>query len=128
MAQAKVGYVDGYVLPIPKKNMTDYKKMAKLGAKVWMEHGALQYLESEGDDLKKQPYCLGFKDITQAKPSETVVFAFILFKNKAHRDKVNKKVMEDPRMSPEAFEGQKMPFDCQKMAFGGFKPLVSMSL
>ncbi len=126
MAHAKAGYVDGYVLPVPKKNRDAYKKMAKLAAKVWIEHGALQYLEAEGEDMKKQPFCMNFKQIVEPKRNESIIFAFVLFKSRAHRDKVNKKVMEDPRMNPENAE-KDMPFDCKRMIYNGFKTLVNMS-
>lgn len=114
-------YVDGYVIPIKKKNVKSYQKMASIGRKVWMEHGALDYYECVGDDLNT-PYGIPFKKLNKLKPDETVVFAFIVYKSKAHRDRVNKKVHQDPRMQPEKFT--EMPFDMKRFTAGGFKVLV----
>lgn len=123
-------YVDGFVIPIPKKNVKSYQKMAALGGNIWMKHGALQYFECIGDDLSVQtdPTKKGkanlFAKHLNLKPSETVIFSWIVYKNKAHRDAVNKKVMADPAMAPENWKGKKMPFDMKKMMYGGFKPIV----
>lgn len=114
-------YVDGFVIPMKKKNLSAYKKMAALGCKVWMEHGALEYYECTGDDLNS-PWGLPFPKLTKLKKDETLIFAFIVFKSKTHRDRVNKKVHTDPRMSPEKFPT--MPFDMNRMTVGGFKSLV----
>jgi uncharacterized protein YbaA (DUF1428 family) len=115
-------YVDGFVLVVPKKNLKAYASMAKVGAKVWREHGALEYRECVGDDLT--PKCgLPFPKLTKTKPGETVVFSWITYKSKAHRDKVNAKVMKDPRLAA-SMEGKEMPFDMKRMAYGGFKLLV----
>jgi uncharacterized protein YbaA (DUF1428 family) len=116
-----VRYVDGYVLPVPKKNLAAYKRLAKLGAKVWMKHGALEYAECVGDDLKPKGMP-GFPSIVKPKAGETVVFAYVVFKSRAHRDAVNKKVMKDPALA--AMMGEKMPFDFKRMVYGGFKVLV----
>jgi uncharacterized protein YbaA (DUF1428 family) len=116
-----MAYVDGFVLPVPKKNIKAYEGMAKIAAKVWMEHGALAYHECVGDDLAVQ-FGMPFTKLAKLKPSETVVFAWIVYKSKAHRDKVNAKVMKDPRLN--CMEGKKMPFDVKRMAYGGFKTLV----
>lgn len=116
-------YVDGFVIPLPKKNLSAYQKMAKMACKVWCEYGALAYHECSGDDLKIEGV-LSFLTMAQCKPSETVIFAWIAFKSRAHRDRVNAKVMKDPRLS--AFmDGKAMPFDVKRMAYGGFKALVS---
>jgi len=112
-------YVDGFVLPLPKKNIAAYKKMATLGSKVWLEHGALEYRECVGDDLDIKGVMPFAKTVT-AKPSETVVFAWITYKSRAHRDQVNAKVMKDPRMKAPT----KPPFDITRMAYGGFEVLV----
>ncbi|MBL8874859.1 MAG: DUF1428 domain-containing protein [Phycisphaerae bacterium] len=117
-----MAYVDGYLIPIPKKSVAAYKKMASVGCKVWMAHGALDYRECVGDDLKA-PWGLPFTKLLKTKPSETVVFAWIVFKSKAHRDKVNAAVMKDPRLTA-GMDMKKMPFDPKKMCFGGFKTLV----
>ena len=118
-----MAYVDGFVLAVPKANIERYKAMATLAGKIWMEHGALQYCECAGDDLAIEGM-ISFAKIAKAKPGETVIFAWVVFKSRAHRDKVNAKVMKDPRlakMGPET-----MPFDCKKMAYGGFKTLVNL--
>ena len=114
-------YVDGFVLPIPKNKLGVYKKMARLGAKVWMDHGALEYCECIGDDFKMQGVT-PFPKAIKSKPNETVVFAWIVYKSRAHRDRVNAKVMKDPRMNPA--EMTEMPFDMKRMMVGGFKVLV----
>lgn len=117
-------YVDGFVIPIPKKNVKAYLRMAKMGAAMWKEHGALAYTECVGEDLSV-PFGLGFKKMAKLKPSETAVFAWIVYKSRAHRDKVNAAVMKDPRMSEEAMAKMKMPFDVKRMATGGFEVIVS---
>lgn len=113
-------YVDGFVIAIPKKNLKDYLKMARLGGKVWMEHGALEYVEAVGEDLNVKGV-LTFPKMLKLKPGETAVFSFIVFKSRKHRDAVNKKVMADPRMK---MPPKGMPFDIKKMAYGGFKTIV----
>ncbi len=113
-------YVDGYVIPVPKKNLEAYRRMAKLGAKVWKEHGALEYVECVGDDLAVK-MGLPFTRLAKLKPQETAIFAFITYRSRAHRDAVNKKVMKDPRMQEAP---QPMPFDSKRITFGGFKVLV----
>jgi uncharacterized protein YbaA (DUF1428 family) len=113
-------YVDGFVLAVPKKNLAAYRKMAKMGARIWKKHGALDYKECVGDDLNL-PYGTSFHKLAKTKDGETVCFSFIVYKSKAHRDRVNKKVMEDPRMQKAP---SPMPFDMKRMAVGGFKVLV----
>ena len=115
-------YVDGFIIPIRKNKLKAYKKMATLGCKVWMEHGALQYYECVGAKLKS-PWGVPFTKLCKLKPNETVVFAFIIYKSKAHRDQVTKKVHKDPRMQPEQFKGA-MPFDMNRFSTGEFKTLV----
>ena len=117
-------YVDGYVLVIPKKNVKSYIQMAKQGKKLWMKYGALDYKECMGDDIKADNGSLPFDKLVKLKPSETVWFSFVTFKSKAHRKEVNKKVMADPEMSPENWEGKKMPFEMNRMSVGGFKVVV----
>lgn len=114
-------YVDGFVLPIPRKNIPAYKRIARLAAKVWKEHGALEYRECAGDDLQTK-FGVPFEKLAGAKRSETVILAWIVYKSKAERNRVNKKVMQDPRMT--AMCGKKMPFDMHKMSMGGFKVIV----
>jgi uncharacterized protein YbaA (DUF1428 family) len=115
-------YVDGFVLPVPKKNLDAYRRMAQKAGKLWREHGALDYKECAGDDLDVKmgvPFTRQFK----LKPGETVVFAYIVFKSRAHRDRVNAKVMKDPRLA-DSMNEKSMPFDVKRMVYGGFKVLV----
>src|SRR6266853_5744044 len=115
-------YVDGYVLPVPKKNLPAYRRMAKLGSKLWMDHGALEYRECVGDDLNTK-FGMTFPALVKPKPGETVVFSWIVFKSKAHRNRVNALVMKDPRLAKMA-DPKAMPFDCKRMVCGGFKVMV----
>ncbi len=114
-------YVDGFVLPVPKKNLKADARMAQTAGKVWREHGALEYRECVGDDLDVK-MGLPFGKSVKLKAGETVVFAYILYKSRAHRDRVNAKVMKDPRM--DAMMSEKPPFDYKRMYYGGFKVLV----
>jgi uncharacterized protein YbaA (DUF1428 family) len=116
-------YVDGYVLPVPKKNLQTYRRMAQKAAKVWCDHGALEYRECAGDDLNVK-WGVSFSKNMKVKPGETVVFAWIVFKSRAHRDQVNAKVMKDPRLA-NMMDAASMPFDCKRMVYGGFKVLVA---
>ncbi len=117
-------YVDGFLLPVPRKNLDAYRRMAQAAGKVWREHGALEYRECVGDDLKPKMGAL-FPRIVRLKPGETVVFSWIVFRSRTHRDSVNKKVMKDPRML-KMMETGPMPFDDKRMAYGGFKVLVDV--
>jgi uncharacterized protein YbaA (DUF1428 family) len=116
-----MSYVDGYVLPIAKKNLKAYRKMAAMGRKAWMKHGALDYKECIGDDLKPK-WGTPFMGVAKAKPGETVVFAYVVFKSRAHRDRVNAKVMKE--MAAMGDPSKDMPFDIKRMAYGGFKTIV----
>ncbi len=123
----KGNYVDGFVLVIPKKNAAAYKKMATEGAKIWKKFGALDYKECVGNDMKSNmgPGGLTFPKMAKASPKEEVWFSFIVFKNKKHRDQVNKKVME---YFSKKYSGEKewdMPFDTKKTAYAGFSVVVS---
>lgn len=118
-------YVDGFVIPIKKKNLKQYKKMALVGRKVWMEHGALNYYECVGEDLKVK-FGMTFPKMCKLKSDETVVFSFIVFKSKAHRNLVNKKAMNDPRLTAD-MEKMVMPFDMKRFSMGGFKAFVTAS-
>ena len=114
------GYVDGFVLPVPKKNLPAYRRMAKKAGKIWREHGALEFRECVADDLDVKfgvPFGRKFK----LKPGETLVFSWIMFKSRADRDRVNARVMKDPRLGE---MGGEMPFDAKRMVWGGFKTLV----
>ncbi|HLD04447.1 MAG TPA: DUF1428 domain-containing protein [Candidatus Nanoarchaeia archaeon] len=115
-------YVDGYVLPVPKKNIPAYRRMAQKAGKVWRKYGALKYFECVGDDLNPKWAGIKFPRTVRAKPKETVVFSFIVFKSRAHRNIVNAKVMKDPFM--DEYKDKPMPFDCKRMVYGGFKVLV----
>jgi uncharacterized protein YbaA (DUF1428 family) len=116
-------YVDGFVIPIPKKNVAAYRRMATKACKVWRGHGALDYYECVGDDLKC-PFGVPFAKLAKLKPAESVVFAWVVYKSKAHRNAVNAKVMKDPRIAAMMPSKTKAPFDCKRMTFGGFKVLV----
>jgi len=115
-------YVDGYVLPIPKKNLQAYARMAKKAGKIWREHGALDYKECAGKDLNAK-FGNPFPQMIKVRPGETVVFSYIVFKSRTHRDRVNAKVMKDPRITGMCDE-KSMPFDPKRMVYGGFKTLV----
>ena len=117
-----MSYVDGFVIPVPKKKLAAYKKLAKLASKVWREHGALQYVECLADDVKKGKWT-SFPRSVKLKPSETVVFSFIVYKSRKDRDRVNKLVMSDPRLTGMA-NGTVMPFDGKRMIYGGFKTFL----
>lgn len=114
-------YVDGFVLPVPSKKIEAYRRIAKIASKVWKEHGALEYHECVGEDLNVK-MGIPFTKLAKVKPGETVVFAWITYKSRAHRDKVNAKVMKDPRLT--SMGNQEMPFDCKRMTYGGFKSIV----
>jgi uncharacterized protein YbaA (DUF1428 family) len=117
-----MSYVDGFVLVVPKKKLAIYKKMARTAGRVWREHGALDYRECVGDDLKVK-MGLPFPKLIKTKPTETVVFSYIVYKSRAHRDKVNAKVMADKRLTGPNMP-KEMPFDLKRMAYGGFRTLV----
>jgi uncharacterized protein YbaA (DUF1428 family) len=117
-------YVDGYVLPVPKKNVAAYRRMAQKAGKVWRDHGALEYIECVADDVKSGKHT-SFPQSVKLKPGETVVFAYIVFKSRAHRDRVNAKVMKDPRLA-NMMDPKALPFDGKRMFWGGFKTLVDL--
>lgn len=116
-------YVDGFVLPIPKKNVQAYRRIAQKAGKIWKEYGALEYIECVADDVKPGKLT-SFPQSVKLKPGEVVVFSWIVYKSRAHRDRVNKKVMADPRIS--AMGPDAMPFDMKRMIFGGFKSIVTL--
>lgn len=119
-------YVDGFVLPVPKKNIAKYRKMAEEGKRMWMKAGALDYFECVGDDLHpKMPMKVRtFTQIAKPKKGETVVFSFIVYKSRAHRDAVNKKVMSGMEGQNHEAMSKMMPFDVKRMAYGGFRTIV----
>jgi uncharacterized protein YbaA (DUF1428 family) len=116
-------YVDGFVIPLPKKNVAAYRRMAKKAGQVWKEHGAVEYRECVGDDLAVT-FGMPFPRLAKLKARETVVFSWIVFKSRAHRDRVNKKAMADPRIKRMMKTGP--VFDDKRMAYGGFTVLVDM--
>ncbi len=116
-------YVDGFVLAVPKKKLEAYRRMAQKASKIWREHGALDFKECAGDDLGVK-MGVPFPGMIKLKPGETVVFSWIAFKSRAHRDRVNAKVMKDPRIASMC-DPMDMPFDVKRMAYGGFKVLVA---
>ncbi len=118
-----MAYVDGFVLPVPKRKVKDYARMARAGGKIWREHGALEFRECIGDDLAVKGMA-PFGRSVKAKAGETVFFSYIVFKSRRHRDAVNRKVMKDPRLA-KMMAGKAMPFDVKRMCYGGFKVLVA---
>ncbi len=117
-------YVNGFVLAVPQKNLKLYRRIAQKAGKVWREHGAVQYVEAVGDDLDVK-FGVPFPKMIKLKPGEMVVFSFIVFKSRGDRDRVNAKVMKDPRMMKMMEKGP-MPFDVKRMIYGGFKYLVDL--
>jgi uncharacterized protein YbaA (DUF1428 family) len=117
-------YVDGFVVPVPKKNMKEYLRMARLGSKVWKDHGAIDYFECAADDVKAGKYT-SFPQSVKLKKGETVFFSWITYKSRKHRDQVMKKVMLDPRLA-QFMDPKKMPFDGKRMFWGGFKTMVKV--
>jgi len=118
-----MSYVDGFVIPVPRKNLPAYRRMAKLAGKIWREFGAIDYKEFIADDVKVGKYT-SFPRSVKLKPGETVVFSWIVYKSRAHRDRVNAKVMKDPRLAP-MMDPKTMPFDGKRLIYGGFKLLVA---
>ncbi len=116
-------YVDGYVIPVPKKNVKDYQRLARKAAFVFKEHGAVAVVEAVADDVKPGKVT-SFPQSVKLKKNEVVVFSWIIYKTRAQRDRVNAKVMKDPRMN-DMMQGKKMPFDAKRMIFGGFKVIVA---
>lgn len=114
-------YVDGFVIPMKKKSIPAYRRISKAAGKIWKEHGALDYVETAGEDIAPKGQ---FRKMTKAKADETVVFSWIVYKSKAHRNRVNAKVLKDPRI--EAMGKRPMPFDVKRMAYGGFKVIVTV--
>jgi uncharacterized protein YbaA (DUF1428 family) len=119
-------YVDGFVLPIATDKLEEYRKIAEKAGKIWLEHGALEYKECAFDDNGTMDTTRKFADIGGAKAGETVIFAYIVYESREHRDAVNAKVMADPRLC-EGMDEQSLPFDCKRMGYGGFKAIVEYS-
>ncbi|MGH8173790.1 MAG: DUF1428 domain-containing protein [Rhodanobacteraceae bacterium] len=119
-----MSYVDGFVLAVPKKNLAAYRRLATRAGKVWRDHGALEYHECVADDVKPGK-STSFPQAVKLKPGEVVLFSWIVYKSRAQRDRVNKKVMSDPRLA-DMMDPKKLPFDGKRMFFGGFKPIVTL--
>jgi uncharacterized protein YbaA (DUF1428 family) len=117
-------YVDGFVIPIPKKNMAAYRRMAQAAGKVWKEYGAIAYYECSAEDSNLK-FGIPFPRLAKTKPGETVLFSWIVYRSRKHRDSVNKKVMKDPRIAA-MMNARKMPFDPKRMSYGGFDVLVEL--
>jgi uncharacterized protein YbaA (DUF1428 family) len=117
-----MAYVDGFVVPVPKRKLDAYRRMARKAGKIWREHGALQYVEGVADDVKPGKHT-SFPQSVKLKPGETVVFAYIVYKSRAQRDRVNAKVMKDPRLK-NMMDPKALPFDGKRMFWGGFRVLV----
>jgi uncharacterized protein YbaA (DUF1428 family) len=117
-------YVDGFVVPVPTSNLDAYRRMARKAGKIWKEYGALEYVESVADDVKPGKVT-SFPQSVKLKPDETVVFSWIVYKSRAHRDSVNAKVMKDPRLAP-MMDPKTLPFDGKRMFWGGFKTMLEL--
>lgn len=119
-----MAYVDGFVTPVPKRNLQKYRSLARKAGKIWREHGALAFVECVGDDVKRGKRT-SFPQAVKLKPGETVMFSWIVYRSRAQRDRVNAKVMKDKRLAP-MMSGKAMPFDAKRMFWGGFKVLVDL--
>lgn len=119
-----MSYVDGYVLPVPKSNIEKYREIATKAGKIWREHGALEYRECVADDVKSGEVT-SFPQAVKLKDDETVIFSYIVFESRQHRDEVNAKVMSDPRLT-DMMDPKSMPFDGKRMFWGGFSPIVEL--
>jgi uncharacterized protein YbaA (DUF1428 family) len=119
-----MSYVDGFVVPVPKKNLGAYRQMARKAGRTWKKHGALHYVECVADDVKPGK-TTSFPQSVKLKPDEVVVFSWIVYKSRAHRDQVNKKVMADPALAP-MMDMKALPFDGKRMIWGGFKPILEL--
>jgi len=117
-------YVDGFVLPVPKKNLGAYRRLARKAGKIWMEYGALEYVECVADDVKAGKFT-SFPQSVKLKPGEVVWFSWIVYKSRKHRDQVNAKVMKDPRLAA-TMDPKAMPFDSKRMIYGGFRTMVDL--
>ncbi|MGE4312834.1 MAG: DUF1428 domain-containing protein [Pseudobdellovibrionaceae bacterium] len=121
-----MSYIDGFVVPVPQDKVEEYRKIAEVASQVWIDHGALSYREAVAEDTDAKEM-ISFPQLANLKDGETVIFAYIEFKDRAHRDAVNAKVMEDERMKDmcPAEGGSEPPFDWRRMSYGGFKTIVS---
>lgn len=119
-----MSYVDGFVLPVPTANLDAYRKLARRAGKIWMEHGALQYVECVADDVQPGKVT-SFPQAVQLKKDEVVVFSWIVYRNRRDRDRINRKVMSDPRLA-DMMDPKSLPFDGARMFWGGFKPMIAI--
>jgi uncharacterized protein YbaA (DUF1428 family) len=119
----QMAYVDGFVLPVPKDRLDDYRKLARKAGKIWKAYGALAYVECVEDDVKPGKLT-SFPQAVKLRPDEVVVFSWIVYRSRAHRDRVNAKAMADPRLAE--MDPKSVPFDGKRMFWGGFKPIVNM--
>lgn len=119
-----MAYVDGFVVPVPRKNFDKYRRIAHKAGKIWREHGALDYIECVADDVKPGKYT-SFPQSVKLKSNEAVWFSWIVYKNRKHRDQVNAKVMKDPRLA-DMMDPKALPFDGKRMVWGGFKVVVDL--
>lgn len=118
-----MAYIDGFVLPVPKKNVEAYRRLARKAGKIWKEYGALEYVECVADDVKPGKLT-SFPQSVKLKPDEVVVFSYIIYKSRKQRDSINAKVMADPRLAK--MDPKTLPFDGKRMFWGGFKPIVTL--
>jgi uncharacterized protein YbaA (DUF1428 family) len=119
-----MSYVDGFVLPVPRRKLAAYRRMARLGGRVWKEHGALEYVEAVADDVKPGKWT-SFPQSVKLKKGEVVVFSYVVYKSRKSRDRVMAQVMKDPRLA-EFMDPRKLPFDGKRMFWGGFRPIVEL--
>lgn len=117
-------YVDGFIVPVPKKNLAAYRNLARKAGRIWKEYGALEFKECVADDVKVGKWT-SFPRSVKRKPNETVVFSYIVYKSRRDRDRINAKVMKDPRLG-KMMAGKDMPFDGKRMIYGGFKTIVDL--
>lgn len=120
-----MSYVDGYVIPIRRENIEAYRKVAQNAGEIWIEHGALAYKECVAEDMEDKGFCMTFPDALKPEEGETLIFAYVVFKSREHRDEVNEKAMKDPRLSC-AEEATDSVFDYKRMVYGGFETIVDL--
>jgi uncharacterized protein YbaA (DUF1428 family) len=118
-------YIDGFVVPVPKRKLAAYKAMARRAGKIWKEYGALEYVECIADDVSWGKRTSFQRAVKMNRRSETVMFSYIVYKSKADRDRINKKVMSDPRLD-DMMDIKRLPFDAKRMIYGGFKPFLEL--
>jgi uncharacterized protein YbaA (DUF1428 family) len=117
-------YVDGFIVPVPKKSVAAYRNLARKAGRIWKEYGALEFKECVADDVKVGKWT-SFPRSVKRKPNETVMFSYIVYKSRRDRDRINAKVMKDPRLA-KTMEGKEIPFDAKRMIYGGFKTIVDL--